>query len=535
MRTTLLALLLFTSILHSQCPAGNVTLNSQVEVDQFVTMYPNCERISGYLLITGDVNDLSALASLQYIEDDLIIRDTQLTTISNFNSLIEVIGRIEISRNMGLTEIFGFNELLILGFQFYIEENPSLITINGFNKATDADGEFLINRNTSLLTIVGFSALEVFQTDFEINDSPELSSIPNFNRVTCIGSSFTLNNTGLTDITGFNMLLEIQGLAPGFIISNNQNLAAISGFNSLESIGWDLLIEENPLLKTIAGLCSLTSVYHFFTIRNNASLISLNGLQNLSTVSINGNEVNITLEIINNPELSDCNPLCNLLSSNGIIGLTNIANNLSGCNSVTEVNNTNCIPQTLLNCTNLSLPLNGELNVEVNSNISWNPVPKAIGYLISVGTNSGEMDIEDNFDVGDTTTFTPSVNLPADTTIFVTISPYIVNDNSIECIEEFFSTRAEIIPTETETIFVPKFFTPNNDNINDTWIITDPVNEIEVVHIYDRYGKLLQSLSNIENGWDGLYNNKFMPSNDYWYAIKLKNGKQTTGHFSLKR
>ncbi|MBW2961993.1 T9SS type B sorting domain-containing protein [Mesonia aestuariivivens] len=74
----------------------------------------------------------------------------------------------------------------------------------------------------------------------------------------------------------------------------------------------------------------------------------------------------------------------------------------------------------------------------------------------------------------------------------------------------------------TTFIDYPKFFTPNEDGINDTWNIKgfQQNNSNAKILIFDRFGKLLKSISPNANGWDGNYNGKAMPSNDYWFLIK---------------
>lgn len=84
----------------------------------------------------------------------------------------------------------------------------------------------------------------------------------------------------------------------------------------------------------------------------------------------------------------------------------------------------------------------------------------------------------------------------------------------------------------------PKFFTPNNDGHNDQWNLSgidDPIYKNALILIYDRYGKLLKQLQPSSLGWDGFYNNMQMPSDDYWFTIKLEDGREAKGHFSLKR
>ena len=80
----------------------------------------------------------------------------------------------------------------------------------------------------------------------------------------------------------------------------------------------------------------------------------------------------------------------------------------------------------------------------------------------------------------------------------------------------------------------PRFFTPNNDGYNDTWKIKNlDVLQKSTITIFDRYGKLIKQLNG--NGWNGTYNGKELPADDYWFTIIFDDGKTTKGHFSLKR
>ncbi|GIZ09844.1 T9SS type B sorting domain-containing protein [Flavobacterium sp. UMI-01] len=87
-------------------------------------------------------------------------------------------------------------------------------------------------------------------------------------------------------------------------------------------------------------------------------------------------------------------------------------------------------------------------------------------------------------------------------------------------------------------IGVPKFFTPNGDGYNDYWNVMGVdvnFNAKTTVYIFDRYGKLLKQLNPLGQGWDGIYNNTQLPTDDYWYTIKLEDGREVKGHFTLKR
>lgn len=93
-----------------------------------------------------------------------------------------------------------------------------------------------------------------------------------------------------------------------------------------------------------------------------------------------------------------------------------------------------------------------------------------------------------------------------------------------------------IVTEEVNVMMYPKFFTPNGDGINDYWKIKYSSLEPNIkTFIYDRYGKLIKALVNNQDSWDGTFNGKTLPATDYWFVVKLQNGKELRSHFSLKR
>ncbi|WP_284651896.1 T9SS type B sorting domain-containing protein [Flavobacterium terrisoli] len=91
---------------------------------------------------------------------------------------------------------------------------------------------------------------------------------------------------------------------------------------------------------------------------------------------------------------------------------------------------------------------------------------------------------------------------------------------------------------DTERVFLlnyPKFFTPNGDGNNDGWSIKFSQFEpnFEVL-IFDRYGKLLTVMEN-NQAWDGNYNGRQLPSDDYWFYVIRNDGRIHKGHFAMLR
>ncbi|WP_417799687.1 BspA family leucine-rich repeat surface protein [Tenacibaculum sp.] len=112
-------------------------------------------------------------------------------------------------------------------------------------------------------------------------------------------------------------------------------------------------------------------------------------------------------------------------------------------------------PSTVPNCTNLTLPLAGDIDVPVSTNLEWNVISNADGYRLTVGTTSGGIDILNNIDVGNSTTYNLPVDLPEDTEIFVTITPYNGEGEAISCREVSFNTEFIPMPPSCTSLVNP--------------------------------------------------------------------------------
>lgn len=80
----------------------------------------------------------------------------------------------------------------------------------------------------------------------------------------------------------------------------------------------------------------------------------------------------------------------------------------------------------------------------------------------------------------------------------------------------------------------PKFFSPNNDGYNDFWALQGTKGKEYSLIIYDRYGKVLKQLKTGES-WDGYFNGRPLPQDDYWFDAQFKDGFMKKGNFSLLR
>ena len=94
---------------------------------------------------------------------------------------------------------------------------------------------------------------------------------------------------------------------------------------------------------------------------------------------------------------------------------------------------------------------------------------------------------------------------------------------------------------EVHILSFMNFFTPNGDGIHDTWNIWSLSDQADAeIYIFDRHGKLIKQISPSGEGWDGTYNGVAVPSTDYWFSVKYRDGihqeiRTYKSHFSLKR
>jgi gliding motility-associated-like protein len=74
---------------------------------------------------------------------------------------------------------------------------------------------------------------------------------------------------------------------------------------------------------------------------------------------------------------------------------------------------------------------------------------------------------------------------------------------------------------------IPNVFSPNGDNINDTWIIKylDSYPDC-IIQVFTRTGQPIYYSNGYSIPWDGKYNGKPLPIGTYYYIIKSEMGKK---------
>jgi gliding motility-associated-like protein len=173
-----------------------------------------------------------------------------------------------------------------------------------------------------------------------------------------------------------------------------------------------------------------------------------------------------------------------------------------------------------LNCMNNSL--------SSSQTITVNPIPvvPTAGTDTTYCNNANPVDItasgngtftwydNNNNILGTGSTLTPTMNLGT--------SNYNVSQTENGCEGP---TASVVIIVQECGISVPTAFTPDNDNVNDFWILEniDQIYPNNTVTIFNRWGnQIYQSAKGKyeSNPWDGTYNNEKMPVGSYYFIIE---------------
>jgi gliding motility-associated-like protein len=141
---------------------------------------------------------------------------------------------------------------------------------------------------------------------------------------------------------------------------------------------------------------------------------------------------------------------------------------------------------------------------EVNGRVSINPKGGTPGYVATWSTGQSGFVIDQlPGNTAYTVSLTDAQNCRYEGVFFIPVNPE-------PCI-----TR----------VIVPNTFTPNNDGINDVWVIRhyEVYPQIEV-RVFNRWGKIVHESTGYLQPWDGTVNGADVQAGTYYYTIKLNNG-----------
>lgn len=278
-----------------------LTYVGNVSFSNFGDMLSFCENyiaIDGSLTISSTLlAHLDDLECLEAISGDLSINNNSKMISMHLPNLTEIGGGIIISNNAMLENV-ALDEILYSNDSILIQDNSSLKSISA-----------------NLLFFVGFDFLTA--GDLYINGNTALTNIQMPNLIS-VQHSLIIKNTAAIDLDGFSSL---EGIGSELNIADNPELLNMS-FASLIRTGGDLLIDSNAQLINLNGLSVLDFIGGSLNIENNTEMVDVT----LSTLNYIGNSSGYNL--YNNPNLQGVDlPLLNtiygtfFISNNSMLAL----------------------------------------------------------------------------------------------------------------------------------------------------------------------------------------------------------------------
>ena len=189
------------------CPAGNVTLTTQAQVNQFAIDYPNCTQINGNLKINGAaIINLNGLSTITNVTGYVGVYDTtQLQNFTGLENLTTIGMSLDVEGNPGLINTIGLTGLTNVGTEIQIANNPLLQNINSLSNVTTTGGGIWIVNNPQLQSFNGLQNILQIGGDVEIRNNALLNDITALENI---------DPTSITPSDGY-----------GITITNNPNLS----------------------------------------------------------------------------------------------------------------------------------------------------------------------------------------------------------------------------------------------------------------------------------------------------------------------
>ena len=410
-------------------------------------------------------------------------------------------------------------------------EDDIMDGITNFNLNT-ASSE-ITNGNTNGMVIT-------FYSDIALVDEINGDSYTNFSNPQTVYALVTDNNTNCTNTSEVTIEVSTDSL--------NDAILLICDDASNDGVGLFNLSDAST--QILAGLPQDVQLEFYLSLEDallqnnilntnytnetpNTQILYVRGDQNDNCYGISQLELSINNapETISNSETYYClNSFPNLINlSSGVIGNPNNYSYNWSTGDTSE---------------NISINTIGNFNVTITSNTTGCSVTRNISVLPSNIATIENIDVQD---VSQNNTITVSVmgegnyqyaidNIAGpyqDSNVF----NYVTADVHTVYIKDILN-NCGIVSQEISVIGYPNYFTPNGDDINETWQVKGLSNNFSgvfVVNIYDRFGKLIYTLKDKNDSWDGTYNGMRMPTSDYWFTVFIGRGKNFKGHFTLKR
>ena len=305
-------------------------------------------------------------------------------------------------------------------------------------------------------------------------------------------------------------------------------------------------LSSNPanIGVSVTGMANSTIQYYF----SNSKLSTVPLIKDLA---IGNNNYQVS-QILNGVESDKVNIMIELLNLNNVIHLQNIASTpLLLSNSSFDITYTFIVSNLLANKID-NILLKNALQNQLPSNIEFAIKSiKATGSLKENKFFNGKTDemltlATSSLDANKVDTVTFVLNIKpmsfagtvSNQAVISALTPYgtvEMNSSSKTKLEET-SKSPTSVDLPVIGLVIPNGFSPNNDGIDDKWIIIKPVGTKISVKVFNRWGGEVFSDSDYNNNWDGRGIKNFMgdiiPEGTYFYIVESVNNLGAINKFT---
>ncbi len=343
----------------ADCPEGDVVLQTQNEVNAFVTAFATCDSLMGNLQISGgsSINDLSGLSFITYIAGDLIITNNYvLEELTGLQNLKNIDGNIQLQNNRDLTSISQLQQLTMIAGQLRINNNDSLPNLEGLDQLVSIGTNLIIQGNFKLSDCSAICSLlddGMIGGNINITNNPSECSTGNEVQSLCAYgsqiSTLTIQNLADTleegDSIKFSITVDFAPTDSFWVTLSTTNSAEVSLPNLVpippgettvlvaEKLPNDTIPEANEAITITVGAPYLSADSEQFMMTDNDDIpaISLEILQDTISESAGIYATTAIVHRLSNP-VGVLNVTLNASQSNALI----LPNGLSMANGQTE-------------------------------------------------------------------------------------------------------------------------------------------------------------------------------------------------------
>jgi len=239
---------------------------------------------------------------------------------------------------------------------------------------------------------------------------------------------------------------------------------------------------------------------------------------------INSDTINVLINLLPEPNLGDDIEICEgdsvliidaylenasyLWNDNSTTSSLTIES--AGVYSVIQTDSNGCINSDTMNVIINPLP---------NSDFTFDPQPTDLNNPNILFTNITSINTSYQWNLGDGTILE---NLPNINHTYQNSGEYdvsLISLNEFGCIDTI--KYQIIIDPGGFDLFIPKAFTPNNDDHNELFVIKGRYIIDFNINIFNRWGKEIFESDNIEKYWDGRFEGKLVQQEKYTYLVTI--------------